>query len=87
MRLIVPGALPSISTSRGWTTTASAIIGSVTAIRVMSKSVASTVDRPAGEVNGLDVSRWLLRRTRTAPAVRSTSAPATQARTIAIERS
>ena len=47
IRLIVPGALPSISTSRGCTTTASAIAGFVTAMRVMSNSVASTVDRPA----------------------------------------
>ena len=46
IRLMVPGALPSISTSRGWTTSASAMAGLVTAIRVMSKSVVSTVDRP-----------------------------------------
>ncbi len=46
IRLIVPGALPSISTSRGCTTSASAMAGLVTAIRVMSKSVVSTVDRP-----------------------------------------
>ena len=46
IRLMVPGALPSISTSRGWTTSASAIAGLVTAIRVMSKSVVSTVERP-----------------------------------------
>jgi len=38
-KLTVPGPLPSISTSRGWTTTASATAGSVTAMRVTSKSV------------------------------------------------
>ena len=47
IRLTVPALLPSISTSRGWTTTASATAGLVTAMRVMSKSVASTVERPA----------------------------------------
>ena len=40
IRLTVPGALPSIRISRGCTTTASAIAGFVTAMRVMSKSVA-----------------------------------------------
>ena len=43
----MPAPLPSTRTSRGLTTTASAIAGSVTAIRVMSKSVFSTVERPA----------------------------------------
>ena len=47
IRLIVPGALPSIRISRGCTTVASATAGLVTAMRVMSKSVVSTVDRPA----------------------------------------
>ena len=47
MRLTVPAALPSIRTSRGCTTTASATAGFVTAMRVMSKSVARTVERPA----------------------------------------
>ena len=47
IRLIVPAALPSIRISRGWTTVASAIAGFVIAIRVMLKSVASTVERPA----------------------------------------
>ena len=39
--------MPSISTSRGWTTTASATAGFVTAMRVMSNGVLSTVERPA----------------------------------------
>ena len=43
----MPGALPSIRISRGCTTTASAIAGLVTAMRVTSKSVVSTVERPA----------------------------------------
>src|SRR6266508_3971480 len=47
IRLTVPAALPSISTSRGWTTTASATAGFVTAMRVTSNSIESTVDRPA----------------------------------------
>ena len=46
----MPGALPSIRTSRGWTTVASAIAGLVIAIRVMSKSVGKTVERPAVSV-------------------------------------
>src|SRR5205807_326871 len=50
---IVPGALPSINTSCGCTTTASATTGFVTAIRVMAKSVDRTVDRPA-----VSVIRW-----------------------------
>src|SRR5438552_13925361 len=47
MRLTVPAPLPSINTSRGWTTVASATAGFVTAIRLMSKSVVNTVERPA----------------------------------------
>ena len=47
IRLTVPGALPSTRISRGWTTTASAIAGFVMAMRVMSKSVDITVERPA----------------------------------------
>ena len=47
MRLTVPAVFPSISISRGCTTMASATAGFVTAIRVMSKSVARTIDRPA----------------------------------------
>ncbi len=47
IRLTVPGAFPSMRISRGWTTTASAILGSVMAMRVTSKSVDCTVDRPA----------------------------------------
>ena len=47
IRLIVPGALPSIRISRGWTTVASAIAGLVIAMRVTSKSVVRTVERPA----------------------------------------
>src|SRR5687767_2351016 len=50
MRLIVPGALPSIRISRGRTTTASAMVGLVMAIRETSNSVVSTVDRPAVSV-------------------------------------
>ncbi len=47
IRLTVPGALPSIRISRGCTTTASAMAGLVTAMRVTSKSVEMTVERPA----------------------------------------
>ena len=47
IRLIVPAALPSIRISRGATTVASATAGLVKAIRVTSKSVVSTVERPA----------------------------------------
>ncbi len=47
MRLTVPALLPSISTSRALTTTASATAGFVTAMRVMSNGVTSTVERPA----------------------------------------
>ena len=43
----MPALLPSISTSRGWTTTASATAGFVTAMRVTSNGVLSTVERPA----------------------------------------
>ena len=43
----MPDALPSISTSRGWTTIASATAGFVTAMRVTSNGVVSTVERPA----------------------------------------
>ncbi len=45
-----PGALPSIRISRGCTTTASATAGLVIAMRVMSNSVVSTVERPAVSV-------------------------------------
>ena len=47
IKLIVPAVLPSMRISRGWTTAASATAGFVIAIRVMLKSVVSTVDRPA----------------------------------------
>ena len=50
IRLIVPEDLPSMSTSRGATTVASATAGFVTAMRVMSKSVCRTVERPAVRV-------------------------------------
>ena len=43
----MPGALPSIRISRGCTTTASATSGLVMAMRVTSKSVVTTVERPA----------------------------------------
>ena len=51
IRLTVPALLPSISTSRGCTTTASAIFGSVMAMRVMSKAVVSTIERPAVSIS------------------------------------
>src|SRR6476469_2281824 len=47
MRLTVPGDLPSTRISCGWTTVASATAGFVTAIRVISRSVLITVERPA----------------------------------------
>ncbi len=43
----MPGDLPSTRISRCWTTTASATAGLVTAMRMISKSVRNTVDRPA----------------------------------------
>ena len=46
IRLTVPAFLPSTRISRGCTTTASATSGLVMAMRVTSKSVATTVDRP-----------------------------------------
>ena len=46
IRLTVPAFLPSTRISRGCTTTASAISGLVMAMRVTSKSVETTVDRP-----------------------------------------
>ena len=49
IRLTVPGALPSMRISRGWTTTASAIAGFVIAMRVTSNSVVRIVERPAGQ--------------------------------------
>src|SRR4051794_22523262 len=51
IRLIVPGAFPSIRISRACTTVASAIAGLVMAIRVMSNSVESTIDRPVVTCN------------------------------------
>ena len=47
MRLVVPGVLPSIRISRAVTTVGSATAGFVTETRVMSNSVATTVERPA----------------------------------------
>src|SRR5262245_12750248 len=47
IRLTVPDFLPSTRISRGCTTTASAMSGLVTAMRVISKFVGTTVDRPA----------------------------------------
>jgi len=47
MSVMVPGDLPSTSTSRGLTTTASAIAGLVIAIRVTSNVVVTIVERPA----------------------------------------
>ena len=43
----MPAPFPSISTSRALTTTASATVGFVTAMRVTSNGVTSTVERPA----------------------------------------
>ena len=65
IRLIVPGALPSMRISRGCTTTASATAGLVTAMRVTSKSVVRTVERPAvSDTRGTRrlPPRWRLRR-------------------------
>src|SRR5882672_3826450 len=47
IRLTVPDFLPSTRISLGCTTTASAMSGFVTAIRVTSKFVGTTADRPA----------------------------------------
>ena len=49
IRLMVPGALPSMRISRGWTTVASATAGLVTAIRVT-----SNVGRHDGRASGRD---------------------------------
>ncbi len=51
IRLTVPGALPSIRISRGTTTTASAIAGSVTAILTTSNAVGRTIERPDTSVS------------------------------------
>ena len=51
IRLIVPAALPSMSTSRGATAVASATAGFVTASRVMSNDEVSTIERPALNVS------------------------------------
>src|SRR5262245_31740993 len=73
-----------MSTSRGCTTTASAMDGSVIAMRVMSKSVCSTVDRPAvSDTRLTSPCCWAvrpiapadIRQMRTATTDRNTSAP------------
>src|SRR5262245_44700703 len=54
----VPAALPSIRTSRGSTTTASAMAGLVRAMRVTSKSVVNTVERPTVRVTRAVATLW-----------------------------
>ena len=93
IRLTVPGALPSIRISRGATTTASAIAGFVMAMRVTSKSVPTTVERPAvsctrgncGRGPAPPAARRVLRAERAAVAASRSDAPAKVERTASNE--